>query len=121
MRADTIKSSIYEQVEEIDDGIFLEVIDSMLTTYRQAQRRAKIRYDDEGYFDPTALYSLDEIKAHEAREDFIGYSIQGTPLYAEEVFAEGEKEIEAIKAGKIKATTLEEWKQKTKRWQTPTP
>lgn len=114
-------AGILQRVRLVKDEAILDAVTHLLDTYLHAQMIAESGEEVAPDYDPLVHHTPEAIAKFEARDDFMGYSVQGNPLFATEVFEKAEEEIEAIKRGEAKGTSLAEWMQKTRQWQAPTP
>lgn len=113
-------AGILERVRLVKDEAILDAVTHLLDTYLSAQDAVEATTSKIRDFDPLKYHSPEEIASFEARDDFMGYGIDGRPLYGSEVVEIADREIAAIQRGEANGTSLEELKAKTARWLTPT-
>ncbi len=105
------KANVLERVQQVEDEQVLKMIEAMLEVHL-GQGDLVDASPEIPAFNPLNHHTPEAIAGFEAREDFIGYDADSTPLYGKEEAKKADRFIEGVLNGTAKVVTHEELKQK---------
>ena len=123
------KASIVDRVQQVEDEQVLKMIEAILNVHQseaEGQDDNQTVVDSVGRsFNPLDYYTPRQIADFEAREDFIGYAADKSPLFGIEEAEKMDQAVADIASGKTKGIShvelkerlekkMEAWRQRTK-------
>jgi NAD kinase len=103
------KAGILDLVQQVEDEQVLRMVEALLEVHLSEEKAEEV---DILVFNPRDHHSKEDIARFEATDDFIGYGIDGTPLYGRGEAKKADLAIAGMLNGTIKGITHEEHKKK---------